>query len=184
MPRILRNKIFFPAAAGIISGLVALGFIYRDGIAERIVNQVSDSNRQHVKQFIGRSAPEDVIVRIGLNNAKVPIKDLLNEQALIMTYQEGCPACRSAINHYLALREGRTDYGSSVYLLTDESNQRPPAGFPDRQFIAIENIPDDNMFDGRASPRIYRFKDGVLSDFMIGYQDSLLENWLTSMYGE
>jgi len=41
------------------------------------------------------------------------------------------------------------------------------------------------MFKGDASPRVYRFdRNGIFTEFMIGYADLRLAEWLTSMYDE
>ncbi|MEX2499658.1 MAG: hypothetical protein WD397_12385 [Wenzhouxiangellaceae bacterium] len=177
------KKTVLLALLGIISATLVLGFVYRDTLATFIVSTVSEVDENRIEKFVGQHAPENFMVTQPDGDGVIPITHLLDEEAILVTYRESCSACRTAVNQYLALRGGRDDYGNTVYLLADhESNV--PNGFPASQFLRVQDAPNEHMFEGRASPRIYRFDEGgALADFMIGHHDLDFQRWMTQIYG-
>lgn len=177
------KKTVLLALFGIICATVVLGFVYRDKLATVIVSSVSELDENRIEEFVGQHAPDNLMVtRVG-GDSVVSISHLLDDEAILISYRESCSACRTAVNQYLALRGGRDDYANTVYLLAiDESSV--PNNFPASQFLHVQDAPDEHMFKGRASPRIYRFnEDGVLTDFMVGHHDLDFQRWMTQTYG-
>lgn len=181
------KKTVLLALLGIICATLVLGFLYRDKLATLIVSGVSEVDENHIEKFVGQHAPDNLMVTQldgQLNgDSVVSISHLLDEEAILLTYRESCSACRTAVNQYLALRCGRDDYANSVYLLANDESSVPNS-FPASQFLRVQDAPDGHMFEGRASPRIYRFdEDGVLTDFMVGHYDLDFQRWMSQIYG-
>lgn len=165
--------------------LLVIGAIYKDKFLGALVLAASEQEEKQARTFIGQTAPNDTLVRIDGNAKAMRLSDILNTDSILIIYRDNCSACRSVLNHYLAIKRGRADYGETVYFLVEGADEAIPSGISCNQILYLAEQGTSQMLRGRSTPRIYQFDgNGKLTDAVVGYTDTLFAQWLKSMYGE
>lgn len=169
---------------GSLLAAVAVVAVYRDEVGAFALTVLADHEQQSASAFIGHRPPDRLVLARRDGGAQIPAPELISGEAIIMVYSHGCSACRNALNHFLAVRQGRPDYGRALYLLAREADFAPPAGFPPAQVLESVSRADSDMFAGIITPRMYRFgPEGRLVEVMIGYERARFGEWLEALHG-
>ena len=160
--------------------ILAATIIWKDELFALFYGDAVGDYETRTEALLGTRPGPEVLVRTAGGKAPVPLSSVLGADSIVAVYRPGCPPCQALVEHYVSRFEpdsARPD----VKLLTFEDSVPLPAGIHGRDLLQAEFEATEGFFDNRLTPTIWRFKDGVLVDRMVGLNTGWLDSWLDEM---
>lgn len=143
---------------------------------------------QRAAAQVGQPVPGDVQVRLAAGQPPRPLRELLADGGIVMTYAEPCPQCDSLLALRARLQqEGKLAQPDRFWLLAYRPGAALPAGAANLPRITLAG--DREAYYAVAGeqvmPSLWRYAPGArLQDYLVGYDAGTAEGFLQGGPGD